>query len=71
MTYDGLAALSLTGTVNVLLSPGMGLVTSTALEVSEVDPIIVRMHGLDSVRSKTTTHVLLFTVPSTQSPGRC
>ena len=47
----------------------MGLVTSTALEVSEVDPIIVRMHGLDSVRSKTTTHVLLFTVPSTQSLG--
>ena len=62
-------ALNLTGTADVLLSPDMGLVTSTALQVSEVDPIVMRMHGLDSVRSKTTTHVLLFTVPSTQPLG--
>ena len=61
--------LGLSGIGDVLLSPGMGLATSTAVSVSEVDAVVRRMHGLDSVRSKTSTHVLLFTVPSTQPLG--
>ena len=62
-------ALGLAGVSDVFLEPGMGIVTSIAEQVSGVDALVRRMHGLDTVRSKTTTHVVLFTVPSTQPVG--
>ena len=60
-------ALGMQGIVSVTASSTFG--TATLIPVSQVPEILVKMHGLGEVRSKTSTHVWLATVPEGERSG--
>ena len=60
-------ALGVQGIVSVTASSTYGM--ATLIPISQVPEILVKMHGLGEVRSKTSTHVWLATVPEGERSG--